>query len=173
MDPPVAIPPKLARSTSGSSLTAETDCKSSMPDESIIQTNEEASLCKLDAVKMGYWKDPFLSQMLHGSLHHERKAPDMYKGYYARVKCVERLVLEFIAAVQSTQGLEAVVQIVNLGAGYDTLYWRLHSNHALAKQVKMKVVDLDLLPVTAKKCHAIRTHKALFELLVGGLFTSI
>ena len=144
MDPPLRSPDRVTRTISGSSLTAESDTVNSIPDENIIQTNEEASLCKLDAVKLGYWKDPFLPLMVHGSLRHERKAPEMYKGYYARVKCVERLVLDFIDAVQKSRGAEAVVQIVNLGAGYDTLYWRLHANQALTRQVTIFFREKDV-----------------------------
>ncbi|OQV15711.1 Leucine carboxyl methyltransferase 1 [Hypsibius exemplaris] len=170
MDPPATTPhPRNMPRTNSQSpaLTPESDTVNSIPDENIIQTNEEASLCKLDAVKLGYWQDPYLPMMVHGSLRHERKAPDMYKGYYARVKCVERLVLQFIAAVRRARGPDAVVQIVNLGAGYDTLYWRLHANAELVRQGKMRVVDLDLLPVTTKKCHFIRGHKQLMDLLIG------
>lgn len=165
MEPPAytpSYPPtELRRSTSNSNAS------DTAPDESIMQTNEEATLCKLDAVRLGYWEDPFLSQMIHGTLRHERKAPDMYKGYYARVKCVDRLVLNFINAIKTSKGVEASVQIVNLGAGYDTLYWRLKANTALNNAVRIKVVDLDLLPVISKKCHAIRTRKQLFDMLAG------
>lgn len=119
---------------------------SPIPDDHIMATNEEASLCKLDAIKMGYWKDPFLSMFVHGSFRHERKAPDMYKGYYARVKCVERLVYDFIHAVVKNNSQEGVpiVQIVNLGAGYDTLYWRLRANEDLRKKVGPHLRSLPL-----------------------------
>ncbi|XP_055340027.1 leucine carboxyl methyltransferase 1-like [Paramacrobiotus metropolitanus] len=169
MDPPTQLPVHRSLSNPAAENSESSPVPPSpIPDEHIMLTNEEATLCKLDAIKMGYWKDPYLPQFVHGSFRHERKAPDMYKGYYARVKCVERLVLDFVHAVIKDNKAEIpVVQIVNLGAGYDTLYWRLKSNEKLCNQVRIKVVDLDLLPVTIKKYHAIKTHKQLSSLLTG------
>ena len=44
-------------------------------DYHIMSTNEEASRCKLDAIKLGYWKDPFLARFVHTSMSHEKKSP--------------------------------------------------------------------------------------------------
>ena len=42
-----------------------------------MSTNEEASRCKLDAIKLGYWKDPFLARFVHTSMSHEKKIADL------------------------------------------------------------------------------------------------
>jgi len=55
-------------------------------------------------------------------------------------------------------------QIINLGAGFDTLYWRLQD----AGQTVTKFVDVDFPIVTAKKCHLIKKHKKLLDKLRSG-----
>ena len=42
-----------------------------------MSTNEEASRCKLDAIKLGYWKDPVLARFVHTSMSHEKKIADL------------------------------------------------------------------------------------------------
>ena len=43
-------------------------------------------------------------------------------------------------------------QVICLGAGFDTLYWHLHSNALLPKMY----LEVDFVPVVAKKSHIIR-----------------
>jgi hypothetical protein len=50
-------------------------------------------------------------------------------------------------------------QVVNFGAGFDTLYWRL----AEEGRVPKSYVEVDFHNVTSKKCHAIKTKKQLLE----------
>ena len=47
-------------------------------DYHIMSTNEEASRCKLDAIKLGYWKDPFLARFVHTSMSHERNGMNVW-----------------------------------------------------------------------------------------------
>lgn len=50
-------------------------------------------------------------------------------------------------------------QIINLGAGFDTLYWRLRDcGHMIANYV-----EVDFPTVTARKCHFIKRNKQLLE----------
>lgn len=52
-------------------------------------------------------------------------------------------------------------QIINLGCGFDTLYWRLRQGgNAVAN-----FVELDFPTVTAKKCFTIKRNKVLLEQL--------
>jgi O-methyltransferase involved in polyketide biosynthesis len=60
-------------------------------------------------------------------------------------------------------------QIVNLGSGFDTLYWRLHSEG----RAPALFVDVDFDQVTAKKCGAIRRHKELQSALLEGALTAL
>ncbi|KAF0302431.1 Leucine carboxyl methyltransferase 1 [Amphibalanus amphitrite] len=116
--------------------------------EGIILTNDDASVCKLSAVRHGYWQDPFISHLVR---QYERKAPEIHRGYYARVMAVQRLTEAFLARC----GADA--QVLNLGAGFDTLYWRLKSAGCRFSNF----VELDFSAVTARKLMAIQRQKGL------------
>lgn len=52
-------------------------------------------------------------------------------------------------------------QIINLGCGFDTLYWRLRE----AGNSPVNFVELDFPSITAKKCYHIKKHKQLIDKL--------
>lgn len=62
-------------------------------DEAIQATNDDASECKRYAVQLGYWCDPFISLFVKQTA---RKAPEINRGYYARVKGIELFVDKFL-----------------------------------------------------------------------------
>ncbi|KAI8043207.1 hypothetical protein M5D96_004534 [Drosophila gunungcola] len=99
-------------------------------DEAVIATNDDASDCKRCAVRLGYWKDDYIGYFVRNQ---ERKAPEINRGYFARVKGVEMCVEKFL---KKTSGN---CQIINLGCGFDTLYFRLRDT---AHQVK-NFIELD------------------------------
>lgn len=70
-------------------------------------------------------------------------------GYYARVTSVYSLLKHFITFTKKA-GVNS--QVISLGAGYDTTYWRLHS----AGLQPTSYFEVDLVAVTSRKCHHIR-----------------
>lgn len=62
-------------------------------DEGVISTNDDASECKRHAVRVGYWKDDYIGFFVKNT---DRKAPEINRGYYARVKgiqvCIEKVL---------------------------------------------------------------------------------
>lgn len=50
-------------------------------------------------------------------------------------------------------------QIINLGCGFDTLYWRLRD----AGHFVQNFIELDFPTVTAKKCYQIKRNKILLD----------
>uniref|UniRef100_A0A2R5LJE0 Leucine carboxyl methyltransferase 1 n=1 Tax=Ornithodoros turicata TaxID=34597 RepID=A0A2R5LJE0_9ACAR len=121
-------------------------------EDPVIQTNVDASASKRDAVTKGYWSDPYIQHFIKSS---ERKAPEISRGYFARVQGVRTLLDKFLKAV----GPEC--QIVNLGAGFDTLFWRLTDDKAEFKTM----VEVDLPAVTTRKCYYIRVRKPLLKVV--------
>uniref|UniRef100_A0A287ADZ8 [phosphatase 2A protein]-leucine-carboxy methyltransferase n=1 Tax=Sus scrofa TaxID=9823 RepID=A0A287ADZ8_PIG len=102
-----------------------TGCSSSPPDaddEGVRGTCEDASLCKRFAVSIGYWQDPCIPHLVR--LSKARKAPEINRGYFARVHGVSQLIKAFLRKTGCN------CQILNLGAGMDTTFWRLkvHEN---------------------------------------------
>lgn len=68
-------------------------------DESVQATNDDASECKRSAIKLGYWKDDYIGYFIKST---ERKAPEINRGYFARVKGVEILVEKFLQVIGPT-----------------------------------------------------------------------
>jgi [phosphatase 2A protein]-leucine-carboxy methyltransferase len=96
-----------------------------MGDDAVMATNDDATTCKRSAVQFGYLDDPYLSHMAKFT---SRKAPEIHLGYFTRVRGLANLLLKSIEAMKQSE--KEPVQIINLGAGFDTLYWRLKvSNH--------------------------------------------
>lgn len=63
-------------------------------DESgVIATNDDASQSKRSASKLGYYRDDYLPNFVKMS---EKKAPEINRGYYARVKGIEICIEKFL-----------------------------------------------------------------------------
>ncbi|XP_051168807.1 leucine carboxyl methyltransferase 1 [Leptopilina boulardi] len=121
-------------------------------DEAVQATNDDASECKKYAVQCGYWSDPFINYFVK---HTNKKTPEINRGYYARVKGVEVFIDKFLK-LSGGKG-----QIINLGAGFDTLYWKLKD----AGNSPVNFIELDFSNITAKKCYHIKKQKQLIDRL--------
>ncbi|CAH0391860.1 unnamed protein product [Bemisia tabaci] len=115
-------------------------------------TNDDASQCKLSAIKLGYWKDEFLQSMIDSG---PRRAPEINRGYFARVRGVGLLIEQFFERVGGNG------QIINLGSGFDTLFWKLKSSNVPFK----KFVELDFPAVTARKIWSIKKKPLLANMI--------
>ncbi|CAI4224059.1 unnamed protein product [Auanema sp. JU1783] len=111
-------------------------------DYSVQCTNDDATQCKYAAIQLKYWEDPFLERFLSAASDKKiRRDPEISIGYWARVAAVTKLVTDFI---KSTDGK---CQIISLGCGFDTLYWRLKKDELKF----VRYVEVDFSSVTAKK----------------------
>ncbi|XP_053621816.1 leucine carboxyl methyltransferase 1 [Plodia interpunctella] len=119
-------------------------------DEAIIGTNTDATECKRCAVEFGYWKDDYITYFVK---HVDRKAPEINRGYYARVRAIEMFIHQFLERCGTK------CQIINLGCGFDTLFWRLKDT----TQAVGNFIELDFPAVTAKKSHIIKRNKQLLQ----------
>lgn len=129
----------------------------STADEAVAATNDDAALCKYQAVQKGYYSDPFIEKFLPYKVKAtmQRKAPEINRGYYARSAAIGYLVEEFI---KNNPG----AQIISLGAGYDSLYWRLRSCAELDSfTANIKYVEIDMNQVVLHKMMAIKRHNDL------------
>uniref|UniRef100_A0A7E4ZVB2 Leucine carboxyl methyltransferase 1 n=1 Tax=Panagrellus redivivus TaxID=6233 RepID=A0A7E4ZVB2_PANRE len=116
-------------------------------DYSVQKTNDDATESKYAAVKLNYYYDNFIDYFTHG-VH--RRDPEISTGYWARVAAVTSVVRQFIDATGGH------CQIISLGAGFDTLYWRLKETN----QQIHSYVEVDFSSVTAKKIRLIRKPHA-------------
>lgn len=138
----------------------------SIGDDAVVATNDDAANCKYQAISKGYYKDKFLELFLStkAKSSSSRKAPEINRGYYARSASIAYLVENFIEAFPDGQ-------IISLGAGYDSLYWRLASHNFLQQgedknqEHQLKYVEIDMSVVTIHKIMAIRRHPELSNYL--------
>lgn len=80
------------------------------------------------------------------------------KQYDISIFCIDPGTERILMSVQMSGGKG---QIINLGAGFDTLYWRLRE----AGNIPANFVELDFPSITAKKCYHIKKHKQLIDML--------
>ena len=63
-------------------------------EDAVMATNDDAAQCKRYAVDKGYWQDPYIALLVpKGKAGH---APEINKGYYARVTSIRVLIQKFL-----------------------------------------------------------------------------
>lgn len=107
---------------------------------------------KRSCAERGYLSDPYASQFVSSSGHHSD--PSINRGYYARIRAIDMIVDEFVKYCGEEDG---VVQIVVLGAGFDTSFWR--------RNIGVKYYEIDSLPVASAKAEAIEKSESLSKKL--------
>lgn len=124
-------------------------------DDAVAATNDYAAICKYQAVSLGYYRDEHLRHFLSTKVLNssQKKAPEILRGYYARSASIAYIVERFISTHPDAQ-------ILSLGAGYDSLFWRLRARD-LIESSKFRYVEIDMANVTLHKIMAIRRHSAL------------
>lgn len=127
-------------------------------DEGIMMTNDESTNSKRAAIKLGYWKDDYIDLFSRGSPRVERKTPEINRGYFARVYAIDQTVDHLLSQLDAN---EQKCQIVNLGAGFDSLFWRIHNKFSCLRSF----VDVDLPGVTSRKVMHIRHRTQLLSAL--------
>ncbi|KAI7345538.1 leucine carboxyl methyltransferase [Hortaea werneckii] len=94
-------------------------------DKIIQQTDGDASSSRMSAVALGYLDDPFATHFLRQGEQIARRYPIINRGTCVRTTAIDRLVWKFLATSP-----EQKKQIVSLGAGSDTRFFRFAANHA-------------------------------------------
>ena len=113
----------MAKIESEATCTAE-NLKMRDHELAVQATADDAVSGKLSAAALGYLTDPYLK---HFSRSHapERRPPVINRGNFTRVACIDKLIAEFLGTAGANSG--AKPQIVSLGAGKDTTFFRLHA----------------------------------------------
>ncbi|GBG24562.1 Leucine carboxyl methyltransferase 1 [Hondaea fermentalgiana] len=116
-------------------------------------TSDDAAVSKLSACLLGYYEDDFMRIFVGKET---RRSPLINRGYFARVAAMDMIIERFMEATASGQR-----QIVVLGAGSDTTYFRLRKRGFLPDLY----VEMDLEGVVAKKLDVIRHYEHVQEAL--------
>ncbi len=88
-----------------------------------------------------------------------RRSPLINRGYYSRVTALDKIIKQFL---QVCQKVGKGSQIVSLGAGFDTTYWRLKFHHGLRAD---KYIEIDFPSSVAQKLLIIDHCPALQQVL--------
>lgn len=93
------------------------------PDAAIRSTDSDAALARLSAVQKQYLTDPYIRHLVPRAHFQPPRPPLINVGTHARSTAIDGLVDDFmrIAAHSNSGGC----QIVSLGAGSDTRFWRI------------------------------------------------
>ncbi|ETW74838.1 hypothetical protein HETIRDRAFT_332300 [Heterobasidion irregulare TC 32-1] len=125
------------------------------PDAPVRATDTDAALARLSAVRKRYLDDPYIAPLVPRPHLQPPRPPLINVGTYLRARAIDALVDRWIRAAPA----HSAVQIVSLGAGSDTRFWRLQTGphaHRVARYL-----ELDFPEVTSKKAMAIRKSPLL------------
>ncbi|XP_061917615.1 tRNA wybutosine-synthesizing protein 4 isoform X2 [Entelurus aequoreus] len=125
-------------------------------DTAVQGTNDSSVLSKVSAAAQGYFHDPFLQ---HFVCKVARRAPLINRGYYVRWRAVDCCVRSFLQVTQHC----AKRQILSLGAGFDSLYFRLCADGAALERAV--VFEVDFPDVTLRKAALIGSNETLAGML--------
>ena len=96
-------------------------------DKTVQQTDNDASSSRLSAVSLGYLNDEFAKELSGQDAPPPKRYPIINRGTYVRTTAIDALVNSFLRS-EPTQRK----QIISLGAGSDTRFFRSHSQQSLA-----------------------------------------
>jgi len=91
----------------------------------------------------------------------ERRTPEIHLGYYTRVEGIRKMAKAALAALGDG------AQVLDVGAGSDTLYWRLKDDPDVDTVVR-RFVEVDLPGVTSRKVAAVRRSQTLMARVAAG-----
>ncbi|XP_052668990.1 tRNA wybutosine-synthesizing protein 4 isoform X1 [Harpia harpyja] len=120
-------------------------------------TGGSSAVSKCSAAARGYIQDRFL-RLLVGRRRRRRRAPLVHRGYYIRARAVDHCIQDFLLKTQS----HPRTQILSLGAGFDSLYFRLKDIGLLHHTV---VYEVDFPSVACQKATLIKRMKELSALV--------
>ena len=123
----------------------------------------DAAAAKAKAAQKSLFHDPFAAAF---TSHNPTRAmsnthsPIMNRGHYLRVKLTDQVLETFCDLVGRDQA-----QVVSLGAGFDTRYWRIQK---LGKAPRL-YIELDLPNVVSLKRDAARSNPQLLAAFPDGV----
>ena len=92
-------------------------------DAPIRATYNDATVARLSATQKRYLEDPYIAALVPRPYTQQPRPPLINIGTYLRGRGIDELVEQWLQ-LASTAG-DGKVQIVSLGAGSDTRFWRL------------------------------------------------
>ncbi|KAF1979889.1 leucine carboxyl methyltransferase 1 [Bimuria novae-zelandiae CBS 107.79] len=120
-------------------------------DNAVRGTDQDAAGSRVSCVEFGYLDDPYAK--FFATQSSTRRLPLLNRGTYVRTSAIDQLVDHFLTTPTSTQK-----QIISLGAGTDTRYFRLRDKYPNEPLVYH---EIDFATNTTAKLQSIRRHPSL------------
>ncbi|ELW48105.1 tRNA wybutosine-synthesizing protein 4 [Tupaia chinensis] len=114
----------------------------------VQSTNDSSALSKSSLAARGYVQDAFAALLVPGAV---RRAPLIHRGYYVRARAVRHCVRAFLERTCALPDARRS-QIVSLGAGSDSLYFRLKTAGRLTRAA---IWEVDFPEVAQRKAERI------------------
>ncbi|TFK44925.1 S-adenosyl-L-methionine-dependent methyltransferase, partial [Crucibulum laeve] len=122
-------------------------------DAPIRATDNDAALARLSAVQKGYFDDPFITYLVPRAHLQPPRPPLINVGTFVRSQAIDNLVDQWLSFSKAGN---RPCQIVSLGAGSDTRFWRIANGPH--KDILAAYVEVDFPEVTTKKAMVIRKN---------------
>ena len=123
-----------------------------------MELSRSTARAKRSCAEKGYVVDAFAPMFSEDT--HTRTDPIMHRGYYARFRGVDLAVRTFLSKFGSD------AQLVVLGCGLDSMFWRLHAT----LDAPPTYFEVDSEVVCVAKRRVVRSHPALLNAAgAGGL----
>ncbi|KZT21057.1 leucine carboxyl methyltransferase [Neolentinus lepideus HHB14362 ss-1] len=129
-------------------------------DSAIRQTDTDAALARLSAVQKHYLQDPFVKALVPRAHLQQARPPLINVGTYVRSEGIDELVDRWLDLAEQ-EGVK--VQVVSLGAGSDTRFWRIETGSRKGRL--SAYLEVDFAEITTKKAMAIKKSKELSKVL--------
>ncbi|XP_049754317.1 tRNA wybutosine-synthesizing protein 4 [Elephas maximus indicus] len=123
----------------------------------VQNTNDSSALSKSSLAARGYVHDAFAALLVPGAA---RRAPLIHRGYYVRARAVRHCVRAFLEQTSARPDAPPA-QVLSLGAGSDSLYFRLK---AAGRLTRAAVWEVDFPDVARRKAERIRDTPELCAL---------
>lgn len=129
-------------------------------DAAVQQTSDDAAVSKLSALSLGYISDEFLGYFIPLAAR-SRRPPLINRGYFARSCAMSQIMKSFAQLAQTTQNQQnqVKIQVLSLGAGSDTTYFRLKKE----KKHIFKYYEVDFLDAMKRKYDTIMNTPELLQ----------
>ncbi|XP_014326013.1 tRNA wybutosine-synthesizing protein 4 [Xiphophorus maculatus] len=124
-------------------------------DTAVQGTNDSSVVSKASAAAQGYFRDPFIQ---HFVCKVSRRAPLINRGYFVRWRAVDHCVRRFLLITAKCPKR----QVLSLGAGFDSLYFRLCADGALDGTA---VFEVDFPDVARRKAALVTSNATLRGML--------
>ena len=117
-------------------------------------TNDSCTVSKAAMVKKGYFKDIYVKNFVANI---SNRSPIINRGYFIRAFSIQNAVAGLLREAKC--GERGIEQVISMGAGFDTTYFRLR-DAGLTKNL-IKYVEVDVANVMDRKMKMLKKHNLL------------